>query len=322
LLRVDQLTKLYRAQGGLFSQGKVLRAVDAVSLYVKRGETLGLVGESGSGKSTLARTALRLVEPTAGRIFVGGTEITRLRGRELFPFRKRLQMVYEDAHSSLNPRLTVAQTLAEPIELHRMREERSEIDARIAELLLQVGLPANAAAQLPHEFSAGQRQRIGIARALATEPELVVLDEPVNALDVSTQAQIINLLVGLQEERSVSYLFVAHDLKVVEHVSHRVAVMYLGRIVELGPTRPLYEGPLHPYTRALLSAVPSGEVGKRRLRNVLDGEPGSALHPPSGCAFHPRCSRVIPGKCDTETPVLAEVTARSSHRVACFSPHG
>jgi oligopeptide transport system ATP-binding protein len=321
LVRAEQLTKVYSVSRGLFSRPRLLRAIDDVSLYVLPGETVGLVGESGSGKTTLGRTLLRLVEPTFGRILFEQKEITGLSAAELRPLRRRMQIIFQDPYSSLDPRRTIGETLAEPIEIHRLLKERSEIDARVSALLERVGLHADARHRMPHEFSGGQRQRVGIARALATEPRFIVCDEPVSALDVSIQGQIVNLFLDLQEEYGLSYLFVSHDLKVVEHVSQRVLVMYLGRIVESGPTRPLYERPLHPYTRALLSAAPSIDPTKRRLRIVLEGEPPSPLSPPSGCAFHPRCPRAIAGTCDVETPTLQELEHRSSHRVACFNPY-
>jgi oligopeptide transport system ATP-binding protein len=321
LLRVDRLTKVYRARGGLFSRGHLVHAVDDVSLFVREGETLGLVGESGSGKTTLGRTILRLVEPTLGRIVFDGVEITHLEETALRPIRRRMQITFQDPYASLDPRMTIGETLAEPIHIHRLLRGKAAIEAKVVDLLERVGLRKDAMDRLPHELSGGQRQRVGIARALATEPKFVVCDEPVSALDVSIQAQIVNLLLELQETYRLSYLFISHDLKVVEYVSQRVAVMYLGRIVEIAPTASLFERRLHPYTRALVSAVPVLDPARRRLRVVLDGEPASPLDPPDGCAFHPRCPRAIRGTCDVEVPELHEVQARSGHRVACFNPH-
>jgi oligopeptide transport system ATP-binding protein len=256
-----------------------------------------------------------------GRILFDGTEITHLDQRALRPLRKRMQVVFQDPYASLDPRMTIGETLAEPILIHRLGKSRADVDTRVASLLERVGLRADMMHRLPHEFSGGQRQRVGIARALATEPSFIVCDEPVSALDVSIQAQIVNLLFDLQDEFRLSYLFVSHDLKIVEYVSQRVAVMYLGRIVEMAKTASLFENRFHPYTRALMSAVPVADPARRRLRIVLDGEPASALDPPSGCAFHPRCSRALRGTCDVETPTLRELVPKSGHRVACFNPH-
>jgi oligopeptide transport system ATP-binding protein len=321
VMRVDRLTKVYRAHGAPFSRGHLVRAVDDVSLYVREGETLGLVGESGSGKTTLGRTVLRLIEPTVGRILWDGVEVTHLSERRLRPLRKKMQITFQDPYASLDPRMRIGETLAEPIAIHKLLRSRSEIDARVGNLLERVGLRPETAQKLPHELSGGQRQRVGIARALATEPKFVVCDEPVSALDVSIQAQIVNLLLELSETYRLSYLFISHDLKIVEYVSQRVAVMYLGRIVELAPTASLFERRLHPYTRALVSAVPVSDPARRRLRIVLEGEPASPLDPPSGCSFHPRCPRAIRGTCDVETPELVELPPKSGHRVACFNPH-
>ncbi|HSY21148.1 MAG TPA: ABC transporter ATP-binding protein [Polyangiaceae bacterium] len=304
---------------------RFLRAVDDVSLRVRRGETMGLVGESGCGKSTLGRLMLRLLDPTFGRVVFDGKEITGRSQRDLRPLRRRMQIIFQDPYSSLNPRMTVREIVGEAIRIHRLATSRTDEEMRIARLLDRVGLRRDAMDLYPHEFSGGQRQRIGIARALAVEPDFIVCDEPVSALDVSIQAQIVNLLVDLQETLGLTYLFVSHDLKLVQHVSHRVAVMYLGRIVELAPARSLYEAPRHPYTRALLAAAPVMDPLKRRKHIVLEGDVPSPVDPPSGCAFHPRCSRALAGKCDTETPRLERTAgsgegSRGEHRVACFNP--
>jgi oligopeptide transport system ATP-binding protein len=322
LVGTEGLIKHFPVEGGWLSRrDRVVRAVDGVSIRVRRGETMGLVGESGCGKSTLGRCILRLVEPTYGRIVYDGRDIVPLSQAELRPLRRKMQIVFQDPYSSLNPRMTVREIVAEAIRIHKLAANRADEEARIVDLLRQVGLSPEAMDRYPHEFSGGQRQRIGIARALAVEPEFIVCDEPISALDVSIQAQIVNLLMELQERLGLTYLFISHDLKVVEHVSHRVAVMYLGRIVEQGPARSLYEASLHPYTRALLSAVPSVDPEKKRLRILLEGEPPSPIDPPKGCAFHPRCPRAITGVCDKEIPPLEDTKLRPGHRVACWNPH-
>jgi oligopeptide/dipeptide ABC transporter ATP-binding protein len=306
--------------GWLGRSGRVLRAVDNVSIRVRRAETMGLVGESGCGKSTLGRVMLRLLDPTFGRVVFDGRDLTRLSQRELRPLRRRMQIIFQDPYSSLNPRMNVREIVAEAIRIHKLAKTRADEEARIVSLLERVGLRADVMDRYPHEFSGGQRQRIGIARALAVEPEFIVCDEPISALDVSIQAQIVNLLLELQDTLSLSYLFVSHDLKVVEHVSHRVAVMYLGRIVEQAPTSVLYAEPRHPYTRALLAAAPQPDPDGKRVRLVLEGEVPSPIAPPSGCAFHPRCPRAIKGRCDREMPALEETNKGSGHRVACWNP--
>jgi oligopeptide/dipeptide ABC transporter ATP-binding protein len=319
LVAAEGLAKYFPIRGGWLSRHtKFVRAVDGVSLRVRSGQTLGLVGESGCGKSTLGRLLLRLIEPTFGRIVYDGKDLMPLSQSALRPLRRRMQIIFQDPFSSLNPRMTVRQILGEPIEIHRLAKTRTETDRKIAELLEKVGLRAEAIHRYPHEFSGGQRQRIGIARALAVEPEFIVCDEPISALDVSIQAQIINLLMELQEQLGLSYLFISHDLSIVRHVSQRVAVMYLGRIVEQGPPDAVYEAPLHPYTHALLSAVPSIDPTKRKPRVLVEGDQPSAIDPPKGCAFHPRCPRAEKGTCDVEAPALVEVAP--SRRVACWHP--
>ena len=315
LLEVDGLKKHFPIRKGFFSRASgSVYAVDGVSFSIGRGETLGLVGESGCGKSTVGRTVLRLLEPTQGTIKVAGQDITQLDTQDLLPYRRRLQMIYQDPYASLNPRMTAGEIVGEPLIVHDLGapEERRE---RVAALFARVGLRPEAVNSYPHEFSGGQRQRIGIARALSLNPELIVGDEPVSALDVSIQAQIINLLMDLQDEFKLSYLFVAHDLAVVEHISHRVAVMYLGRIVELTDKRSLFEMPLHPYSEALLSAVPIPKSSARgRKRVILTGDVPSPINPPPGCHFHTRCPYVMP-RCKTEVPALREVTP--GHLASC-----
>jgi oligopeptide transport system ATP-binding protein len=282
-----------------------LRAVDAVDLDIFPGETLGLVGESGCGKSTLGRTLLRLLEPSAGHIVFDGADITALNQRALRPLRRQMQMIFQDPYASLNPRMSVGATIAEPLIIHRLTRNASERRQRVEQLLERVGLGGEAASRYPHEFSGGQRQRIGIARALAVQPRFIVCDEPISALDVSIQAQIVNLLADLQEAEQLTYLFISHDLKIVQHIADRIAVMYLGHIVELGPARQVYLRPSHPYTRALLSAVPVPVPGAASRRVVLQGDVPSPLSPPSGCPFHPRCPEPNkPAECTTRRPSL------------------
>jgi peptide/nickel transport system ATP-binding protein len=293
-----------------------IKAVDDVSLEIARGETLGLVGESGCGKSTVGRAILRLYEPTAGRIVFDGQDITHLNETELRPLRRRMQMVFQDPFASLNPRHSVGRIVGEPLRVHGLASRR-EAATRVGELLEIVGLPRDAATRYPHEFSGGQRQRIGLARSLAVNPDFIVCDEPVSALDVSIQAQIINLLESLQRDFDLTYLFIAHDLAVVRHISDRIAVMYLGAIVEISPSDELYANPLHPYTISLLSAVPipDPEIEKKRETILLAGDLPSPANPPAACRFHTRCPYVQPKRCRDERPELRLLT--TGHEVAC-----
>ncbi len=323
LLRAEDVSKYFPVEGRLFGRGtRQLRAVDRVSLEVHAGETLALVGESGCGKSTFGRTILRLVDPTYGRITFAGQDITTMSQREIRPLRRKMQIIFQDPYSSLNPRMTVRQIVGEAIQIHRLAKSGRDEEAMVAELLQRVGLRPEAMSRYPHEFSGGQRQRVGIARALAVRPQFIVCDEPISALDVSIQAQIVNLLQDLQDEMGLAYLFISHDLKIVEYLSRRVAVMYLGRIVEMAPAAALFERRQHPYTRALISAIPSADPAKRKLRVLLEGEVPSPLDPPSACTFHPRCPKCQKGVCDVETPVLRELVPGSGHVVACHFPEG
>ncbi len=315
LLEVKNLKVHFPVRHGLFSRAREsVKAVDGVSFHLEAGETLGLVGESGCGKSTLGRAILRLVEPTAGEIFLDGENLTQLRGAALRARRRKFQMVFQDPFGSLDPRLTVADIVSEALDIHQLADGPSAREKRIAELLQAVGLNAAHARRYPHEFSGGQRQRIGIARALAVEPELIVCDEPVSALDVSVQAQIINLLRDLQQQRGLAYLFIAHDLAVVEHISRRVLVMYLGKIVEQAAARDILRTPRHPYTQALISAVPEADPDTKRQRILLPGDVPSPIHPPGGCPFHPRCP-VAEARCRVEAPGLEE--SAPGHLTAC-----
>lgn len=315
LLEVENLCVRFPVRRSWLGQPRGwVRAVEDVSFTLEAGETVGLVGESGCGKSSLGRAIVRLNEPASGRIRLKGQELTGLRGAALRACRRHLQMVFQDPAGSLDPRFTVGRSLAEALDIHRLAPLPEQRAGRIASLLEAVGLDASLTGRYPHEFSGGQRQRIGIARALAVEPDLIVCDEPVSALDVSVQAQVVNLLQDLQRDRGLAYLFIAHDLAVVEHLSHRVLVMYLGRVVESAPARTLLGAPRHPYTQALISAVPVVDPATRRQRRVLPGETPSPLAPPPGCPFHPRCP-VAERRCREERPGLRERTP--GHHVAC-----
>ena len=317
LLEVDSLKMYFPITSGLILERHVgdIKAVDDVSFTLDRGETLGLVGESGCGKSTLGRAILRLYEPTAGRVIFDGQDITTLKERQLQPLRRRMQMVFQDPFASLNPRHSIGRIIGEPLRTHGI-SRRTEVSARVRDLLSLVGLPPDAVSRYPHEFSGGQRQRIGVARALALNPELIVCDEPVSALDVSIQAQIINLMENLQQEFGLTYLFIAHDLAVVRHISDRIAVMYLGKIVEVAPADDLYDNPLHPYTITLLSSIPipDPQVERRRTAIRVEGDLPSPANPPTACRFHTRCPFVQPTRCADEEPPLRKL---EGHLVSC-----
>ncbi len=314
VLEVEDLKTYFPVRKGLLRRavGHV-HAVDGVSFTIGPGETLGLVGESGCGKTTVGRTVLRLIEPTAGVIRLGGRDITRLGRAELRPLRREMQIIFQDPFSSLNPRMRAGDIVGEPLKVHATVPPRERRE-RVAALFARVGLSEAQMGNYPHQFSGGQRQRIGVARALALNPKLIVCDEPVSALDVSIQAQVINLLTDLQRELGLSYLFISHNLAVVEHISHRIAVMYLGRIVEHTDRETLFRKPLHPYTEALLAAVPVPDPAARRAKRVLQGDVPSPLHPPPGCHFHTRCP-YAEARCRSETPRLREI--EPGHHVAC-----
>ena len=316
LLTASHLKKFYPVARGFFGKPDYVRAVDDVSFSLEQGETLGLVGESGCGKSTLARLLLRLEDPTEGSIQLDGLELTAVRGEELRRMRGKFQMIFQDPYGSLNPRMSIFSILEEALKLHTKLDAAGR-DRRIRELLKLVGLNPDYAMRHPHQFSGGQRQRIGIARALAVNPAFIIADEPVSALDVSVQAQIVNLLQDIQKQTGVAFLFIAHDLAVVEHICHRIMVMYLGRIMEIGPSDDVCSTPLHPYTLALLSSVPQIDQSRRRDRIILKGDVPSPLNPPSGCRFHTRCPFAQP-RCAAEIPVLQEVSP--GRFCACHTP--
>ena len=318
LLEVKSLKVWYPLKTGLFCPKKYVKAVTDVNLHIEKGETLGLVGESGCGKSSLGRAIIRLEEITNGTVHLDGTEISVLNGEKLRKARKDFQMIFQDPYSSLNPRMSVYSALDEVLKVHTQLDKKTRLE-RIIELLNMVGLGKEHINRYPHQFSGGQRQRIGIARALAVNPKLIVADEPVSALDVSVQAQIINLLVKIQKETGISYLFIAHDLAVVEHISRRIMVMYAGKIMESGDSKKIVNKPAHPYTEALLSAVPSVDPETKRKRIILSGDIPSPVNPPSGCVFHPRCPKAQ-AKCREEVPSLEKAGPDEKHHVACFYP--
>jgi oligopeptide/dipeptide ABC transporter ATP-binding protein len=325
ILSIRELRKYYPIHGGIFG-GKVgdVRAVDGVTLSIAAGETLGLVGESGCGKSTLGRTVIRLEDPTDGQVFFEGRDMAHASRQELFRLRRDMQIIFQDPYSSLNPRITVGEIVREPLIVHRMGAREQQIE-KVRALLETVGLTRDMLDRYPHEFSGGQRQRIGIARALALEPKLVIADEPVSALDVSVQSQVLNLMLRLQREMGLTYLFISHDLSVVEHVSDTIAVMYLGRIVEKGPAARIFERPAHPYTRALINAIPEPDPRGRRQAPVVPGETPSPVSPPPGCPFHPRCPYAIED-CRAAIPPLDPVPrspadAEGEHLAACIRKH-
>jgi oligopeptide transport system ATP-binding protein len=321
LLVVDDLKKHFPITQGIIFQKEIasVKAVDGVSFTVREGETLGVVGESGCGKSTMARCIMKLLDPTAGRITFRGTDITKLSRAQMRPFRRELMMIFQDPYASLNPRKRVGFIVAEALEVHKLGSP-TEIKRRVQELLEVVGLNPEHYNRFPHEFSGGQRQRIGVARALAVNPKLIVCDEPVSALDVSVQAQILNLLKDLQRDFGLTYIFIAHDLNVVRHISDRVMVMYLGKLVETASRAELYAAPKHPYTGALLSAVPvpNPDLGRARQRIVLEGDVPSPINPPTACRFHPRCPRFVEGHCDVEEPLLMPLGG--TQYAACHYP--
>jgi len=316
---VSHLKTYFDVTRGVFRPKQVVRAVDDVSFTINAGETLGLVGESGCGKSSLGRTIVRINKPTDGEVLIDGQDIFKLRGEELKAFRRNVQMIFQDPYASLNPRMTVGEIIREPMDIHHIYETRAQREERVVELLRIVGLKPDHIRRYPHEFSGGQRQRISIARTLALNPRFIICDEPISALDVSIQAQIINLLKNVQKDAGIAYLFIAHDIGMVKHISDRIGVMYLGHLVELGSSDDVYFRPLHPYTQALLSAIPipDPQIGKNRKRILLEGELPSPLNPPAGCPFVTRCPYATQ-RCHEAVPELREVQGR---QVACFKVH-
>jgi oligopeptide/dipeptide ABC transporter ATP-binding protein len=318
LLEVKNLCKRFPIKGGLLGREiGAVNAVNNVSFKIKKGETLGLVGESGCGKTTLGRSILRLIEPSEGEILFNGQNIVNYSSEEMRAIRRKMQIIFQDPYASLNPRMTVGDILSEPMDIHGLHTDKESRKNRLLELLSQVQLPADALNKYPHEFSGGQRQRVCIARALAVEPEFIVCDEPVSALDVSVQAQVVNLLMDLQKELGLTYLFIAHDLKVVEYISNRVAVMYLGNMVEIAESHELYGGAKHPYTKALFSAIPHASPSGKKDRIILEGDIPSPMNPPTGCHFHPRCWN-CKDECKSNFPPITNQS--ETHQYRCFNP--